>query len=232
MPRKKAEPEVLQEETMQQETTQAEETSAAEQPVLEPQVEEPAITEPVQPYGEDDVPAAAEKSESSEPEKKSFYNLDFRALDQDLSPEQRQEWNTIYASFRSRSVMRGTIIGVDPHSMTVRSAQTGQVETKRMYCAVIVPFRARILIPETEMWAESEERPAFVLRNMPGAQIDFVITHVIVKRASLSAPAVWRWRHGAISSPHSHSTSRAAVCRAMCWPLARAGVSSNVTATT
>ena len=29
----------------------------------------------------------------------------------------------------------------------------------------------------------------------------------IVKRASLSAPAVWRWRHGAISSPHSRSTS-------------------------
>ena len=232
MPRKKAEPEVLQEETVQPEVAQVEETVTAEQPVLESQVEEPAITEPVQPYGEDDVPAAAEKSESSEPEKKSFYNLDFRALDQDLSPEQRQEWNTIYASFRSRSVMRGTIIGVDPHSMTVRSAQTGQVETKRMYCAVIVPFRARILIPETEMWAESEERPAFVLRNMPGAQIDFVITHVIVKRASLSAPAVWRWRHGAISSPHSHSTSRAAVCRAMCWPLARAGVSSNVTATT
>ena len=71
--------------------------------------------------------AAEEKSEPSEPEKKSFYDLDFRALDQDLSPEQRQEWNTIYASFRSRSVMRGTIIGVDPHSMTVRSAQTGQV---------------------------------------------------------------------------------------------------------
>ena len=127
--------------------------------------------------------------------------------------------------------MRGTIIGVDPHSMTVRSAQTGQVETKRMYCAVIVPFRARILIPETEMWAESEERPAFVLRNMPGAQIDFVITHVIVKRASLSAPAVWRWRHGAISSPHSHSTSRAAVCRAMCWPSARVDASSNAMAT-
>ena len=232
MPRKKAEPEVLQEETVQPEITETEEKAIMEQPTVEPQVEEPAITEPVQPYGEDDVPAAAEKSESSEPEKKSFYDLDIRALDQDLSPEQRQEWNTIYASFRSRSVMRGTIIGVDPHSMTVRSAQTGQVETKRMYCAVIVPFRARILIPETEMWAESEERPAFVLRNMPGAQIDFVITHVIVKRASLSAPAVWRWRHGAISSPHSHSTSRATVCRAMCWPLARAGVSSSVTATT
>ena len=227
MPRKKAEPEVLQEETVQPEITDIEELTLAERPGLAPQIEEP-----VQPYGEEESSAAEELPEPSEPEKKSFYDLDFRALDQDLSPEQRQEWNTIYASFRSRSVMRGTIIGVDPHSMTVRSAQTGQVETKRMYCAVIVPFRARILIPETEMWAESEERPAFVLRNMPGAQIDFVITHVIVKRASLSAPAVWRWRHGAISSPHSHSTSRAAVCRAMRWPLARAGVSSNVTATT
>ena len=227
MPRKKAEPEVLQEETVQPEITDIEELTLAERPGLAPQIEEP-----VQPYGEEESSAAEELPEPSEPEKKSFYDLDFRALDQDLSPEQRQEWNTIYASFRSRSVMRGTIIGVDPHSMTVRSAQTGQVETKRMYCAVIVPFRARILIPETEMWAESEERPAFVLRNMPGAQIDFVITHVIVKRASLSAPAVWRWRPGAISSPHSHSTSRAAVCRAMCWPLARAGVSSNVTATT
>ena len=175
MPRKKAEPEVLQEETVQPEITETEEKAIMEQPTVEPQVEEPATSEPVQPYGEEEPSAAKEESESSEPEKKSFYDLDFRALDQDLSPEQRQEWNTIYASFRSRSVMRGTIIGVDPHSMTVRSAQTGQVETKRMYCAVIVPFRARILIPETEMWAENDERPAFVLRNMPGAQIDFVI---------------------------------------------------------
>ena len=209
MPRKKTEPEVLQEEVLQSENPNPEmpiEELPAEQPVLEPRTEEvlaeePAAEAPVQPYGEEEVAKEEAPAEAAEPEKKSFYDLDFRALDQDLSPEQRQEWNTIYASFRSRSVMRGTI-------------------------------RARILIPETEMWAENEERPAFVLRNMPGAQIDFVITHVIVKRASLSAPAVWRWRHGAISSPHSHSTSRAAVCRAMCWPLARAGVSSNVTATT
>ena len=45
MPRKKAEPEVLQEETVQPEIVQVEETVTAEQPVLEPQVEEPAITE-------------------------------------------------------------------------------------------------------------------------------------------------------------------------------------------
>ena len=106
MPRKKAEPEVLQEETVQPEITDIEELTPAEQPGLAPQIEEP-----VQPYGEEESSAAEELPEPSEPEKKSFYDLDFRALDQDLSPEQRQEWNTIYASFRSRSVMRGTIIG-------------------------------------------------------------------------------------------------------------------------
>lgn len=81
MPRKKAEPEVLQEETVQPEIAQVEETVTAEQPVLEPQVEEPAITEPVHPYGGEEPLTAEEKSESSEPEKKSFYDLDFRALD-------------------------------------------------------------------------------------------------------------------------------------------------------
>ena len=89
MPRKKAEPEVLQEETVQPEIAQVEETVTAEQPVLEPQVEEPAITEPVQPYGEDDVPAAAEKSESSEPEKKSFYDLDDESIGYDYRTKQK-----------------------------------------------------------------------------------------------------------------------------------------------
>ena len=45
MPRKKAEPEVLQEETAQPEITDIEEpTIPTEHPALEPQVEEPAIT--------------------------------------------------------------------------------------------------------------------------------------------------------------------------------------------
>ena len=45
------------------------------------------------------------------------------------------------------------------------------------------------------------------------------------------APAVWRWRPGAISSPHSRSTSRAAAFRVMCWPLGRVDVWSNAMAT-
>ena len=41
-----------------------------------------------------------------------------------------------------------------------------------------IPFRVRILIPSTEMWMQGEERPDYVLRNMSGAVIDFVVTHV------------------------------------------------------
>lgn len=168
MPRKKAEPAALQEEVMQAETNNTKEV-----PVEAPLAEEGMNAEPAQLYGEKELTTDHPVSE-----KKSFYDLDLRALDQNLSPEQQREWNTIYASFRSRSAMRGTIIGVDSLSMNTQNLQSGQMEKKRMNCAVIVPFRARILIPETEMWAENEERPVFVLQNMPGAQIDFVITHV------------------------------------------------------
>ena len=47
-----------------------------------------------------------------------------------------------------------------------------------MYCATVILFRVRILIPSTEMWMQGEERPDYVLRNMSGANIDFVVTHV------------------------------------------------------
>ena len=72
MPRKKVEPEVLQEETVQPEITDIEELTPAERLGLAPQIEEP-----VQPYGEEESSAAEELPEPSEPEKKSFYDLDF-----------------------------------------------------------------------------------------------------------------------------------------------------------
>lgn len=111
-------------------------------------------------------------------ERRAFYNLDFNELDRDLSPEQRQEWNSIYASYRGRNAMSGTIVGVDQHRLRVRDRKTGAMTSQQLHCAIVIPFRVRILIPETEMWMKGEERPGFVLRNMPGAKIDFVIIHV------------------------------------------------------
>ena len=130
------------------------------------------------------VPAEGKEPESDaaeqtpEDERRAFYGLDFNELDRDLTPEQRQEWNSIYASYRGHNAMSGTIVGIDRHKIRVRDRKTGEMTWHRVYCAIIIPFRVRILIPETEMWMKGQERPGFVLRNMPGAKIDFVIIHV------------------------------------------------------
>lgn len=147
MPRKKAEPE----EVMQ---------AATEDVDVQEQV--PAVEEPT--------------PQETASERRSFYQLDFNELDRDLSPEERQEWNSIYASYRSRSVLTGSIVGIDRHELNSR--ENNAPVTKEMYCAIVIPFRVRILIPEAEMWPENEERPGFVLRNMAGAVVDFVIIHV------------------------------------------------------
>ena len=118
-------------------------------------------------------PNAAVKSD-----RQLFFELKFNELDRGLTPEERQEWNSIYASYRGRSALTGTIIGVDPRSIYVWNPRTEKKEKLTMYCAIVVPYRVRIMIPETEMWEEGEERPDYVLQNMVGAKIDFIIIKV------------------------------------------------------
>ncbi len=85
-------------------------------------------------------------------DRQSFYDLDFHELDRDLTVEERQEWNSIYASYRGHSALTGTIIGVDPHSIKVRNKDSGQMERQKMYCAIVIPYRVRVVIPASEMW--------------------------------------------------------------------------------
>ena len=134
----------------------------------------------------DDPGVATDSALSPEPaaggmppmtDRQSFFALDFHELDRDLTPEERQAWNSIYASFRGRSALSGKIIGADPHSMNVRNKETGKVERRTMYCVVVLLYRVPIYIPATEMWT-GEARPDYVLRNMMGADIDFIITKV------------------------------------------------------
>ena len=110
--------------------------------------------------------------------KPTLLSLDLNKLDQELSEEGRNEWNAIYASYRSKSILTGRIMGVDSHSFTVRNRETGQTERRRMLCAVIINYRVKVLIPETEMWYPGQERPPYVLRNMSGAEIDYTILDV------------------------------------------------------
>ena len=123
----------------------------------------------------------AEPATAPAPEKtdrQAFFDLNFNELDRDLTTEERQEWNSIYASYRGRSALTGKIIGVDPLSISVRNRQTGALDRQTMYCAVVVPYRVRIVIPASEMWEDGQERPDFVLQNMVGASIDFVVIKV------------------------------------------------------
>ncbi len=136
---------------------------------------------------EDAPPAVADDAPMPEPmpdgderpltDRQSFFALDFRELDRGLSPEERQAWDSIYASFRGHSALSGTVIGADPHSMNVRSRETGRVERRTMYCVVVLVYRVPVYIPATEMWM-GEARPDYVLQNMMGASIDFIITKV------------------------------------------------------
>jgi len=123
---------------------------------------------------ESETPAPIKPSKS---DRQKFFELKFHELDRHLTPEERQEWNTIYASYRGRSAITATIIGVDPLSVYVWNPKTEQREKKTM-CAIVVPYRVRIVIPASEMWEEGEERPDYVLQNMVGATVDLIIIKV------------------------------------------------------
>lgn len=123
-----------------------------------------------------EVSSSAEKvSEMSDRDK--FFHLDFRKLDRDLTEEERKEWNAIYASYRGRSPLSGTVIGVDLFSLNIRSRKTGKVHKRDLYCAIVVPHRVRILIPETEMWLDSE-KAGRSLNHLMGATLRFTVIKV------------------------------------------------------
>lgn len=118
-----------------------------------------------------------EESEDPGPHKhdrRLFYEPNFSELDRDLTPEERKEWDSIYASYRGRSSLRGTIIGMDQHSVKRWDRQTGESLIETMYCAIVIPYRIRVVILESELWVEGAERPQYMLQNMVGATVDFI----------------------------------------------------------
>ena len=147
------------------------------------QLEEPAAAEPESDSGPE--PTIADSPPPPEPAKglmtiprsKNIMDLDLNALDRDLSAEQRQEWQSIYASFRAKSILSGTIIGVDQNFFNTLDGN-GMMVRKRLFSMIVVNYRVKVLIPATELWFPGEERPEYVLKNMVGSKIDYVIMGV------------------------------------------------------
>lgn len=121
----------------------------------------------------------AEKSKTSdEPEAHTSFNmLNTRELDKGLTPLQQQEWNDIYASYKSRSVLTGVVVGVDEHNFKVTNKDTGEEEKVHLSSLVIINYRVKVLIPLSEVFLD-EAIPERLGRNMIGAKIDFVVTNI------------------------------------------------------
>jgi len=139
----------------------------------ETEIEELAVPSEVAPE-----PSAKVKPVSSGTRRKTIYDLNLNSLDRDLTPEEKQEWSSIYASYRAKSVLTGTVIGADENTFDVRNRETGLIESKTLTSLIIIDYRVKVLIPESEMWMPGEERPGYVLRNMTGSRIDYVIIEI------------------------------------------------------
>jgi len=173
---------------------------------------------PAQPAAEARRTAARPRSGRPAAGHSPLLSLKLRELDRNLTEEERQEWNDIYASYRSKSVLTGKIIGVEGHPFNVRNRETGQVERRTMYCAAIISYRVKVLIPETEMWMPGEERPVHVLRNLSGAEIDYVILDVDrqggVAIASRRMAAMIQ-RHAFDTARNGHEPGERLTCRVL-----------------
>lgn len=176
-------------------TEEPEPGEAAVPPLPQPDAPEPERMRPAAPRAR---PTRSANNHSR------LLSLDLNKLDRDLTEPERQEWNNIYASFRSKSVLTGKIIGIEAHAFNVQNRETGQVERRRIYCAAVIAYKVKVLIPETEMWMPGEERPTHVLRNMSGAEIDYVILDV----DRVGGMATASRRMGAVIRRHAFDTAR------------------------
>ena len=70
-----------------------------------------------------------------------FNELNLAELDKDLTPEERDEWQAIYASYRSHSVMRGEAAGVDYHEFEFIPEGKKKSVKEKLRCVIVIPNR-------------------------------------------------------------------------------------------
>lgn len=107
-----------------------------------------------------------------------FNELDLTKLDKDLTDAERDEWQAIYASYRGRSVISGEVAGVDLHEFNIVPKGETKFVRKTVRCLIIINYRVKIIIPETEVFIEELDTGYHILHSMCGAKVDYVITHI------------------------------------------------------
>lgn len=107
-----------------------------------------------------------------------FKDLNLAELDRNLTEEERSEWQAIYASYRSGSVITGTVVGVDMHTVSIVPKGKRKAVEQELRCLIVIPYRVKVIIPETEIFADEGNTGYHVLHSMCGANIGYVITHI------------------------------------------------------
>ncbi len=177
-----AEPDSLfdDEEVLQAEPLQvSEELSSGLQEYLPAEQDDISDTAQVSKFGHPEEKAS--KTTAPAPRSKSareeFFALNIK-MDRKLSSKQQEEWENIYTSFRSRSALHGIISGKEIISLKVFNEATGSNEIKDILCLTVVQYRVKVLIPETDLWADGQAHPRHIVSHMVSAQIDYVITNI------------------------------------------------------
>ena len=108
----------------------------------------------------------------------NFNELDLTKLDKNLTDEERNEWQAIYASYRGQSVISGEVAGVDLHEFDIIPKGKRKPVRKTVRCLIIIIYRVKVIIPENEVFIEELDTGYHILHSMCGAKVDYVITHI------------------------------------------------------
>lgn len=102
--------------------------------------------------------------------RRAFNATAFAELDRNLSDNEREEWNAIYASFSSRSLLRNTVIGLESIPFP-----TDDKPEQVLTCMVVMRHLVKVLIPLPLFWIE----PTGINPNsVIGADVDYIIIGV------------------------------------------------------
>ena len=102
--------------------------------------------------------------------RRAFNATAFAELDRNLSDDEREEWNAIYASFSSRSLLRNTVIGLESIQFP-----TDDEPEQVLICMVVMRHLVKVLIPLPLFWIE----PTGINPNsVIGADVDYIIIGV------------------------------------------------------
>ena len=107
-----------------------------------------------------------------------FKDLNLTEMDKNLTEPEKAEWQAIYASYRSGSVISGGVAGVDLHEFNIVPKGKRKAVPQTVRCLIVIKYRVKIIIPENEVFLTELDSGYHILHSMCGAQVDYVITYI------------------------------------------------------